>query len=171
MFAWVASVFTVIASASEAIQPSGGSSGLLRLTPRNDGQCSLREVAATIRKNPEGIMTAGMIYKICPEQLWREAEVAGVFKGAAIDLSDGYIHFSTAAQARETASRHFTGQANLLLIAVDGKTLGAELKYEASRGGDLFPHLYGELPMSRVRWIMPLRLGSEGNHLFPEDMA
>jgi uncharacterized protein (DUF952 family) len=171
MFAWAASVFTLIASASEAIQPSGASSGLLRLTPRNDGQCSLREVAAIIRKNPEGIMTAGLIYKICPEQLWREAEVAGVFAGAAIDLSDGYIHFSTATQARETAARHFAGQRELLLIAVDGKTLGAALKYEASRGGDLFPHLYGTLPVKQVRWVMPLPLGADGAHLFPEDMA
>lgn len=116
-------------------------------------------------------MTAGMIYKICPESLWREAEVAGVFKGAAIDLSDGYIHFSTSAQAHETAARHFDGQADLLLIAVDGHKLGPALKYEASRGGDLFPHLYGVLFVKQVHWVMPLPLGHDGVHIFPKDMS
>ncbi len=116
-------------------------------------------------------MTAGMIYKICPEALWREAEAAGVFTGAPIDLADGYIHFSTAAQARETAARHFASQADLLLIAVDGAVLGKALVYEPSRGGDLFPHLYGTLPVQQARWVMSLPLGAAGGHVFPEDMA
>ncbi|MGL4975836.1 MAG: DUF952 domain-containing protein [Bosea sp. (in: a-proteobacteria)] len=115
-------------------------------------------------------MTAGMIYKICPEALWREAEVAGVFTGAPIDVQDGYIHFSTAAQARETAAKHFVGQAGLLLIAVDGATLGKALVYEPSRGGDLFPHFYGTLPVKQARWVMPLPLGADSKHLFPGAM-
>lgn len=86
-----------------------------------------------------------LIYKICPETLWREAEAAGRFAGAAIDLSDGYIHFSTGAQLRETAARHFAGQQGLLLIAVDDTSLGDAMRYEPSRGGALFPHLYAAL--------------------------
>lgn len=108
------------------------------------------------------------IYKIVPASVWQNAKDAGIFKGAAIDLSDGFIHFSTAAQARETAARHFAGQTDLLLVAVDGETLGEKLVYEPSRGGDLFPHLYAALPMSAVLWEKPLPLGSDGAHVFPE---
>lgn len=108
------------------------------------------------------------IYKIVPASLWQNAKDAGIFKGAAIDLSDGFIHFSTAAQARETAACHFAGQTDLLLVAVDGETLGEKLVYEPSRGGDLFPHLYAALPMSAVLWEEPLPLGSDGAHVFPE---
>ena len=108
------------------------------------------------------------IYKIVPERLWREARAKGVFEGAAIDLTDGYIHFSTAAQARETAARHFAGQADLLLVAVDAARLGEALKYEPSRGGDLFPHLYANLPMTAVLSEHPLPLGPDGHHMFPE---
>lgn len=108
------------------------------------------------------------IYKICPEALWREAEAAGRFDGAAIDLTDGYIHFSTAEQAIETAARHFAGQSGLVLVAVDAAALGDALKYEPSRGGALFPHLYGSLQMQAVRWVRPLPLGTDGRHAFPE---
>jgi uncharacterized protein (DUF952 family) len=109
----------------------------------------------------------GTIYKICAHEVWAESEVAGRFVGAGIDLIDGYIHFSTAAQVKETARKHFKGQKNLLLIAVDPAALGDRLKYEPSRGGDLFPHLYAELPMSAVLWVKPLPVGEDGEHLFP----
>ena len=108
------------------------------------------------------------IYKICPSGLWREAERAGAFTGAPVDREDGFIHFSTAAQVRETAAKHFRGERDLLLVAVDPEALGAGLRYEPSRGGDLFPHLYGALPLSAVRWVKPLPLGPEGRHVFPE---
>ena len=108
------------------------------------------------------------IYKIVPASLWQDARDAGIFKGAAIDLADGYIHFSTATQARETAARHFAGQHALLLVAVDGEALGEKLVYEPSRGGDLFPHLYAVLPLSAVLWEKPLPLGPDGVHQFPE---
>jgi uncharacterized protein (DUF952 family) len=111
---------------------------------------------------------AETIYKIVPESLWRQAEKAGVFEGAAIDLSDGYIHFSTAEQARETAAKHFAGQADLLLVAVDAGRLDPQLKYEPSRGGALFPHLYAPLQLDAVRWKKPLPLGPDGKHVFPE---
>lgn len=108
-----------------------------------------------------------MIYKICPATLWHAAERDGIFKGAGVDLSDGFIHFSTAAQAGETAAKHFTGQEDLLLIAVDAARLGERLKWEPSRGGALFPHLYGDLALSAVAWVEPLPLGPDGRHVFP----
>ncbi|MFC6447788.1 DUF952 domain-containing protein [Shinella zoogloeoides] len=111
---------------------------------------------------------AKTIYKIVPASLWQNAKDAGIFKGAAIDLADGYIHFSTAAQAKETAARHFAGQSDLLLVAVDGDALGEKLLFEPSRGGDLFPHLYADLPLSAVLWEKPLPLGVDGAHQFPE---
>lgn len=111
---------------------------------------------------------ATTIYKICDAALWREAERSGIFRGAAIDLSDGYIHFSTAEQAVETAARHFAGQNDLVLAAIDAGALGESLKWEPSRGGALFPHLYGTLPMSAVRHVAPLPLGADGRHVFPE---
>ncbi|THV17147.1 DUF952 domain-containing protein [Rhizobium rhizophilum] len=107
------------------------------------------------------------IYKIVPRELWQQARAAGLFKGAAIDLKDGYIHFSTAAQAIETARLHFARQAGLLLVAVDATVFGEALKWEASRGGELFPHLYADLPLDAVIWEKPLPLGDDGLHIFP----
>ncbi len=114
---------------------------------------------------------ANIIYKICPEALWRAAEEAGRFDGAPVDTADGYIHFSTAAQVRETAARHFAGQTGLLLVAADGDALGDKLRWEASRGGALFPHLYAPLPLSAVLWSTPLPLDDAGAHVFPADLA
>lgn len=108
------------------------------------------------------------IYKICSEERWRQAEESGVFRGAAIDLSDGFIHFSTAVQVRETAAKHFSGQSGLLLAAIDAKKLGDALKYEVSRGGALFPHLYAPLDLTAVRWVKPLPVDASGAHQFPE---
>ena len=109
-----------------------------------------------------------LVYKISPDGLWREAEREGVFAGAPVDLQDGFIHLSTGAQVAETAARHFAGQGDLVLIAVDADALGPALRYERSRGGDLFPHVYGPLPLSAVRWAAPLPLGPNGRHVFPE---
>jgi uncharacterized protein (DUF952 family) len=109
-----------------------------------------------------------IIYKICSELLWQEAEKAGIFTGAPVDMQDGYLHFSTGQQVRETAARHFAGQADLLLIAIDASLLGEALRYEPSRGGDLFPHLYASLPLSSVLWVKPLPLGADGQHVFPD---
>ena len=112
-----------------------------------------------------------LIYKICPDALWREAEAAGRFSGAAIDLADGYIHFSTGEQVRETAARHFAGQRGLLLIAVDDLVLGEALRHEPSRGGALFPHLYATLDPGAVRWVQALPTGRDGLPIIPEDIA
>lgn len=108
-----------------------------------------------------------IIYKIAPATLWREAEKNGRFTGAPIDIADGFIHFSTAGQARETAAKHFAGQTDLVLVAVDGARLGEALKYEVSRGGAMFPHLYGVLDKNAVLWVRPLPLGADGEHQFP----
>jgi uncharacterized protein (DUF952 family) len=108
------------------------------------------------------------IYKICESALWREAERAGMLRGAPVDLRDGFIHFSTADQVRETAAKHFAGAADLMLVAVDTAAVESALKWEVSRGGDLFPHLYGALPLSAVLWARPLPLGSDRHHVFPE---
>jgi len=107
------------------------------------------------------------IYKICPAALWREAQRAGVFRGAPVDLSDGFIHFSTVTQAEETAAKHFAGQSDLLLLHIDSGTLGDRLKWEPSRGGALFPHLYGELELAAVTKVDSLPLRSDGSHKFP----
>lgn len=108
-----------------------------------------------------------LIYKICPASLWREAVRDGVFKGAAIDLADGFIHFSSAEQVAETAAKHFAGQDDLLLIAVEADKLGDALKWEPSRGGALFPHLYGDLALSAVEQVEELPRDSAGVHIFP----
>jgi uncharacterized protein (DUF952 family) len=107
-----------------------------------------------------------LIYKLVPEELWREAEALGVFRGAGIDLSDGFIHFSSRAQVEETAARHFAGARGLLLVAVEAERLGEALRWEPSRGGDLFPHLYGELPLALVARADPLPLRADGAHDF-----
>ncbi|MBZ0218512.1 MAG: DUF952 domain-containing protein [Fimbriimonadaceae bacterium] len=112
-----------------------------------------------------------LIFKICPSDLWHKAEAIGRFNGAPVDHEDGYIHFSTGIQVRETADRHFSGEHNLILIAVDADALGDELYWEASRGGALFPHLYGDLDLADVVWTRPLPLGPDGYHEFPEEMA
>ena len=93
------------------------------------------------------------IYKICTADEWRDAERAGAYRGSAVDRRDGFIHFSTAEQAAETAAKWFAGQHDLVLVAVDAAALGDRLKWEPSRGGALFPHLYGELPLAAVRRV------------------
>ncbi len=107
------------------------------------------------------------IYKVCPEAMWREAEKAGHFKGAPVDLQDGFIHFSTAEQLGETLRRHFAGQSNLLLVEVDASKLGERLKWEPSRGGALFPHLYGDLDATAVSKTARLTLDAGGHHRVP----
>ena len=107
------------------------------------------------------------IYKICTATMWREAERAGVFRGSELDLRDGFIHFSSATQAVETAAKHFSGRRDLIILYVDTAKLGEPLKWEPSRGGALFPHLYGDLDVAVVSKAVPLPLGAAGAHKFP----
>lgn len=109
-----------------------------------------------------------VIYKICSFAEWGHAKAKGVFEGSAVDLTDGFIHFSTASQVEETAARHFSGKDDLVLIAVNAESLGPKLKWEVSRGGDLFPHLYGQFRVSSALSVKPLPLNEKGVHVFPE---
>ena len=108
------------------------------------------------------------VYKICHKRMWEDAENEGVFTGAPVDLTDGFIHLSTEDQMGETAARHFAGKDDLVLIAIDVQNISNDLRWETSRGGDLFPHLYGDLPVKIILWKKPLPLGPDGAHLFPE---
>ena len=92
------------------------------------------------------------IYKILSADDWREAERSGRYRGSPDDKRDGFIHFSTNEQTLGTYEKYFSGKPDLMLTAIDADALGAALKWEPSRGGALFPHLYGELPLSAVRW-------------------
>ncbi len=115
-------------------------------------------------------MAEALIFKILTLGQWRAMVEAGACTGAPVDVKDGYIHFSTAAQLAQTAMLHFAGQADLMLVTVEAELLGPALKWEPSRGGDLFPHLYAELPMSAVARVDPLPLGPNGVHQFPLDL-
>jgi len=106
-----------------------------------------------------------LIYKIATQEQWDIAQKSGSFAGAPVDLADGFIHFSTADQARETAAKHFAGQSGLVLAALDADALGADLKWEPSRGGQLFPHLYRPFALAEVIWAKPLPLAA-GTHDF-----
>ena len=107
------------------------------------------------------------IYKILPASAWNAACEVGEFSGAEIDIKDGFIHFSAADQVVETAARHFAGQSDLLLVAVESTQYGDALKWEVSRGGALFPHLYAAMSANEILWAKPLPLGSDGYHHFP----
>lgn len=109
-----------------------------------------------------------LIYKICPAAEWRAAQADGQFRGSSIDLKDGYIHFSTQAQAGETLAKHFRGQDDLVLIEVASAPLGEALKWEPSRGGDLFPHLYAPLPVAAALSVTPLIMAADGSHEMPD---
>ena len=107
------------------------------------------------------------IYKICDKDAWAAAEADGRFAGSDDDLRDGFIHFSTRAQLGETVAKHFSRQNNLVLVTVDPDRFGDRLRWEPSRGGDLFPHLYGALDLADVRSVQDLPLGPNGTHIFP----
>ena len=112
-----------------------------------------------------------LIYKIFRAPEWEAFEAAGVTAGAPIDLDDGYIHFSTATQVRETAAKYFAGAEGLMLVAVAVDGLGTDLKWEPARDGALFPHLYRDLDATDVAWTTALPLGPDGAHDFPAEMA
>lgn len=132
-------------------------------------QCHLwHEAASGLAPKPDtdSNMNDRLIYKIATRDQWQQAEKIDQFDGAPVDLADGYIHFSTAGQVAETAARHFAGQDDLLLVAVRTGDLGEELRYEPSRGGALFPHLYAPLKLSAVEWTVPMPL-ENGRHVLP----
>ena len=111
------------------------------------------------------------IYKIISRPDWDFARTLGQYHGSADDERDGFIHFSTAAQVRATARKHFAGRDDLVLLALDTSQLGEALKWEPSRGGELFPHLYAPMPVSAVTDHWKLPLDGTGEHAFPEGVA
>ena len=112
-------------------------------------------------------MTDLFAYKILTKDQYDQLKTDGTFKGAPVDLQDGYIHMSTREQAAETAAKHFAGQDHLVMVMVDLAPLREAIKWEESRGGALFPHLYADLPLSAVAGKVILRLDEQGKHLFP----
>ena len=112
-------------------------------------------------------MTQRIIYHMCRAEEWAQAVPSGSYPGSSQDAADGFIHFSTAAQVVESAAKHRAGQSGLVLLTVDAARLGPELRWEPSRGGQLFPHLYGPLPTAAVLRVDPLPLGPDGRHVFP----
>ena len=127
-------------------------------------------VAVSVRGMPEQPMPEP-IYKICEEEAWREARERGHYAGSADDVRDGFIHFSTRSQLPATAAKHFAGRTGLVLVAVDAAGLGAALRWEPSRDGALFPHLYGTLAMEAVLSVEPLPLGPDGRHCLPAGLG
>jgi uncharacterized protein (DUF952 family) len=107
------------------------------------------------------------IYKLLRGEEWRRLSQDGWFAGAPVDLADGYIHFSDGGTVEETAARHFAGVADVILVGVDDARLGDALRWEVSRGGKPFPHLYGRLDLSVFVSAVPLPLGADGRHVFP----
>ncbi|MEM6635510.1 MAG: DUF952 domain-containing protein [Pseudomonadota bacterium] len=108
-----------------------------------------------------------LVFKIFRQSEWNDFATVGTTRGAAIDLSDGYIHLSTSTQVAETAEKHFGGAEDLILLAFDPDALGAALRWEKSRGGQDFPHLYRSLSIDEVIWTSPLPLDDVGRHIFP----
>lgn len=110
------------------------------------------------------------IYRLLDADVWTRAQQSGAFHGSEHDVRDGFIHFSTAEQVAETAAKHYAGRANLVLLWVDAEQLGEALRWEPSRGGALFPHLYGALPVAAVTRVAALPLSADGRHELPSDL-
>ena len=111
-----------------------------------------------------------MIYKVLRGPEWRQFQDRRETAGAPVDLTDGYIHFSTAETVAETAAKHFAGEDGLMLVACEAEAMGEALTWEVSRGGALFPHLYREMRIADVAWSKPLPLAG-GVHIFPEGLS
>ncbi|MBC8338186.1 MAG: DUF952 domain-containing protein [Rhodospirillales bacterium] len=116
------------------------------------------------------MVDAPIIYHMCTRAEWQAAQVAGVYEGSSQDAADGFIHFSAADQVVASAAKHRAGQDGLVLLSVDAGALGEALKWEESRGGALFPHLYGPLPVDAVARADDLSLAPDGRHVFPADI-
>ena len=111
-----------------------------------------------------------IIFKVVSRSEWQEAQEAGAFHGSPLDLADGFIHLSSAAQVVSTVQNYFAGRDDLVLVSVDTECLGDTLRWEVSRGGALFPHIYGDLPMTSVLKAVPLKLQKDGTHVFPQGL-
>jgi uncharacterized protein (DUF952 family) len=122
-------------------------------------------------KERGSVPTSALVYKILTQVDWQQAGRSGSYAGSQDDMRDGFIHLSGAHQVAATAQRHFRGMDGLVLLALDARRLGEALKWEPSRGGDLFPHFYGPLPIAAVLWSKPLALGPDGVPVMPEEVG
>jgi uncharacterized protein (DUF952 family) len=113
--------------------------------------------------------SVSFLYKIMPKQEWETARAKGIYGGSEVDRRDGFIHLSTAQQVCATAQKHFSGKTDLVVVSVAQENLGTSLKWEASRGGGLFPHIYGPLHLDATNEAIPLPLVN-GVHKFPEGL-
>lgn len=120
---------------------------------------------------PEVAVDTATIFKICPRSAWDDACRDGRYAGSGDDKRDGFIHFSARHQVAATAAKYFRGQQDLVLVAIDAQRLGDNLKWEPSRGGDLFPHLYGDLDPASARAVLHLELDVDGNPIIPEALG
>ena len=109
-----------------------------------------------------------LIFHMCTEEEWRAAEETGWYSGSSQDVADGFLHFSTSAQIRESAAKHRAGQLDIVLLSVNPSPLGDALRWEPAREGQLFPHLYGNLDLDALMRCDPLPLGPDGKHIFPK---
>tara|TARA_B100001142_G_C14137699_1_gene579397 strand:+ start:356 stop:712 length:357 start_codon:yes stop_codon:yes gene_type:complete len=112
-----------------------------------------------------------IIFHMCKNNEWQIALVSGIYNGSSQDVTDGFIHFSTADQILKSAEKHHNGQHDLVLLSVKVGFLGGALRWEKSRGGDLFPHLYGSLPIKAVIRVDHIELGPDGLHKFPQELS
>lgn len=111
-----------------------------------------------------------VVYKIAPRLVWEAAARDGCYRGSPDDRRDGFIHLSGGAQLAGTLARHYAGQSDLVLIAYEAASLAGALKWEPSRGGDLFPHVYGPLDPSAALWVRPIAVGADGRHAVPGEV-
>jgi uncharacterized protein (DUF952 family) len=123
--------------------------------------------AGAVSASVPAMISDTVIHHMCREEEWAAAKLSGSYPGSSQDAADGFIHFSTSSQIVGSAARHRAGQTGLVLLSVPACRLGDALKWEPSRGGELFPHLYGHLPVDAVASADPLPLGSDGRHVFP----
>jgi len=123
--------------------------------------------AGTVSASVPAMISDTVIHHMCRAEEWAAAELSGIYPGSSQDAADGFIHFSTDSQIVESAAKHRAGQTGLVLLSVPASRLGPALKWEPSRGGQLFPHLYGPLPVEAVTAVDPLPLGPDGKHIFP----
>ena len=139
---------------------------------RNEWPHAYRRVVAAfnagaVSASVPAMISDTVIHHMCREEEWAAAKLSGSYPGSSQDAADGFIHFSTASQIVESAARHRAGQTDLVLLSVPARLLGDALKWEPSRGGELFPHLYGPLLVDAVTAADPLPLGPDGRHVFP----
>lgn len=111
------------------------------------------------------------VFKVLPARLWQDAVRSGAFTGSADDVRDGFIHLSTAEQVAGTLAKYFREQSDLLVIAFASGDFGPSLKWESSRGGALFPHVYGNIPVALALWQKPLPLGADGVPIFTKELS